>query len=78
MERNEIIERFYAAVSDTLDRPITAESTLKTDLNLSSSGYFMIIAEMEELGAEDISYAMLRKCETMADAAEFLLSQLDT
>ena len=77
MDTNEVIKKFYESVSDMMEKPITDETTLKGDLNISSGGYYMILAEMEELGADEVTYAMLRKCETMGDAARLLLSQLE-
>ena len=77
MDNEKLVEDFYAACSRMLDQNVTAESTLVGDLKLISSEYYMILVEMEELGAEDVTYSMLSKCETMADAARLLLDNLD-
>ena len=77
MDHEKLVADFYAGVAKTLDQPVAAESRLVEDLKLTSSGYYMILAEMEELGAEDVTYSMLNKCKTMADAAVLLVDHLD-
>lgn len=51
---------------------ITDETRLKEDLNAKSSGYFTIIAELEELADKKVTYAQLRKCKTVGDVCAFL------
>ena len=76
MENEKLVKEFYAVVSKDFEREITAETTLK-ELNMTSSDCFMIIADMEDLGAEDVTFGMLKKCETFGDAAELMLDNLE-
>lgn len=76
MDKTQVKGKFYQAVSATLGRPIAGEDRLVDDLNLTSAGYYMVIAEMEELGADEVTYAMIRKCETMEDVSNLLLEQI--
>ncbi len=77
MDKKDIIEKFYQNIAKTLGMSVTAESKLVTDLNMSSADYLMMIAEMEELGIEDVTYKMLKKCETMSEVEQLMLEQLE-
>ena len=74
----EVVKKFYEAVEEMFGRKVTPETRFVEDMNLTSGGYYMIIAEMEELGAEDITYGQLKKSLTMEGAADLLLENLES
>ena len=53
-------------------RPVTTESRLRDDLNLTSLHYFAMIGAIEELTGRSISYDQIKCCSTVADAIELL------
>ena len=76
MENDKLVKEFYDVVSKDFGREITAGTTLK-ELNMTSSDCFMIIADMEDLGAVDVTFGMLRKCGNFGEAAALMLENLE-
>lgn len=76
MENKEKVNEFYKEVSEIIGKEAAPDMKF-ADLYLTSSKYYMIIAVMEDLGAEDVTYKMVKKCETIADAADLMLENLD-
>ena len=62
-----LLSRIERVFDEKTDAPITKDSVLLTDLNMSSLTQFMLLAEVEEMLGKPVGYALIKECKTVED-----------